>query len=111
MGEVPGIGAEELGDVERDQFVHYVIIARELGDPADWPQFRERLLSALTAAGGVVWIRTDRDPVTERIRVARRREQALRLIDEVRDRHDPVVAWPAFFELLWERWQALCRQS
>lgn len=98
-----GIGPEELAEIERDEFVHYLPLAYVLGDPRDWPRFRPQLLDALTAARALEAIVLDRDPIAEQLRVLRRRQAALDLIEDVRRRYDPTTAWPAFFEALWEQ--------
>jgi hypothetical protein len=44
--------------IERGQFVYFVTMARQLGDPADWLTFRDQLVSALKAAWGLdaIWL-------------------------------------------------------
>jgi hypothetical protein len=87
--------------IERDQFVYFVTLARELGDPADWGRFRDQLVSALKAAWGLdaIWLNLPAD------RQQRRRAQSIattyEIVDEVRTRHDPLTDWVAFFDALW----------
>ena len=102
-----GIGIDELAWVRRDQFVYYVTMARELHDPHRWPTFRLRLLEALEAAGGIAWIRVDRDLAGEQARTDRRRRQALGLLERVRAGYDPAVCWAGFFEALYDGWVSL----
>lgn len=85
-----GVGTEDLPWIERDQFVYYVEMERQLGDPSDWPSFREGVISALEAAFG--W-----EPTGDGDVLARR----LDVLDVVRGAHDPVAEWDAFFEALW----------
>jgi hypothetical protein len=92
MFDRPGIGVEDLAWIHRDQFVHSVQLAHGLGDPANWPQFREDLRRALTAAFGLD---------------APSQPRALEVVDEVRRRHDPATDWPAFFDTLWNRRHAI----
>ena len=107
---VNGVQHELLGDhrvwgspafIERDQFVYFVTLARELGDPADWPGFREELVAALTAAWGLDAIWSHLDVETQRQRTNGRLQRAYALVDELRSRHDPLTDWDRFFEGLW----------
>jgi hypothetical protein len=87
--------------IERDQFVYFVTMARELGNPEDWATFRDQLVSALKAAWGLdaIWLHLPPD------RQARRRAQRIattyEIVDEVRTRHDPLTDWDAYFDALW----------
>jgi hypothetical protein len=87
--------------IERDQFVYFVTMARELGDPEDWGTFRDQLVSALKAAWGLdaIWRNLPAD------RQAHRRAQRLattyEIVDEVHPRHDPLTDWDAYFDALW----------
>jgi hypothetical protein len=87
--------------IERDQFVYFVTMARQLGDPADWLTFRDQLVSALKAAWGLdaIWLNLPAD------RQAHRRAQRIKstydIVDEVRTRHDPLTDWDAYFDALW----------
>ena len=87
--------------VERDQFVYFVTMERELGEPGDWSRFRDGLISALNAAFGLdtIWLHLP-EPVQRR-RVQRRLEQAYEVVDGVRAGHDPAEDWDAFFDALW----------
>lgn len=87
--------------IARDQFVYFVTMERELGTPGDWPQFRDRLVAALTAAFGLDTIWTDLPPETQQRRVAQRLSAAYGLVDSVAARHDPVTDWDGFFDALW----------
>jgi hypothetical protein len=91
----PGIGVEDLALIHRDQFVHYVQLARALGDPGDWPQLRHDLMGALGAAFGLGAGTADG--------LTPPQHRALHVLDEVRREHDPVIDWPCFCEALWRR--------
>jgi hypothetical protein len=91
----PGIAAEDLVWVHREQFVHYVQLAHALGDPADWPCFRQDLLRALTAAFG---LGADMDGG-----LTPRQHRALQVLDEIHRQLDPATRWPTFLETLWSR--------
>ena len=90
------------GFITRDQFVYFVTLAREKGDPADWPRFRVELVDALTAAWGLDTRWTDLDRDAREGEVAQRRRRAFDLVDQVRSRHDPLCDWDRFFDALWE---------
>jgi hypothetical protein len=99
MFDQPGIGVEDLAWIHRDQFVHYLQLAHALGDPGDWPRFRQDLLRALTAAFGPdVDMRNGPTP---------RQHRALHVIDQIHRQHDPATNWPAFFDVLWSRRHAI----
>jgi hypothetical protein len=87
--------------IERDQFVYFLTMARELGDPHDWPVFRGELVAALRAAWGfdALWLHLDRDGQHARrdARIAR----AYDILDQTRQRHDPAVNWEEFAASLW----------
>jgi hypothetical protein len=87
--------------IERDQFVYFVTMARELGDPGNWGAFRDDLVSALRAAWGLdaVWLHLPSDQ--QRRRPSQRLARAYEVADEIRSRHDPLTEWDAFFEELW----------
>ena len=87
--------------ITRDQFVYYVTLAREQGDPADWPAFRVELVAALTAAWGLDTRWTDLDATAQQAQVDQRRRRAFALVDDVRARHDPLGDWAGFFDALW----------
>jgi hypothetical protein len=88
--------------IERDQFVYFVTMARELGDPTDWPSFRRELVAALNAAWGLdtIWLEVPAD--VQRRRTTERLGRALALVDELRTRHDPLSDWERFFDALWD---------
>ena len=97
--------------VERDQYVYYVTMAHEGGDPADWPGFRERLVSALNAAWALDTVWTHLDPQAQQQRTAQRHRLAMVMLDQVRARHDPATDWDAFFVALWEARGPLCNDD
>ncbi|HEX2029175.1 MAG TPA: hypothetical protein VHF25_14370 [Nitriliruptorales bacterium] len=101
MFDRPGIGIDDLPWIHRDQFVHYVELAHALSDPHDWPQLREGLLRALTAAFGL----DAGNRNGHRLTTSQRR--ALELLDEIRCHHDPAADWSAFFDTLWARRHAI----
>lgn len=88
--------------VERDQFVYFVTLARELGDPADWPGFRDELVTALNAAWGLDTIWSDLPAEVQRERTATRLQRAHEILDEVRQHHDPLCDWDRFVDVLWD---------
>jgi hypothetical protein len=88
--------------IERDQFVYFVTLARELGDPADWPGFRDELVASLNAAWGLDTIWLHLDPYDQQRRTTERLRRAYVLVDQVRACHDPVVDWDRFFDALWD---------
>lgn len=96
--------------VERDQFVYFVTLARELGDPADWPAFRDELVAALNAAWGLDTIWSDLPTEVQRERTGTRFQRAYELVDEVRQRHDPLCDWDRFAAVLWDARHRLRRQ-
>lgn len=87
--------------IERDQFVYFVTMARELGDPGHWATFRDQLVSALKAAWGLdaVWLNLPADE--HQHRRLQRVSGAYEVIDLVRSRHDPLTDWDGFFDALW----------
>jgi hypothetical protein len=87
--------------VERDQFVYFVTLARELGDPADWPGFRSELVAALNAAWGLDTIWSDLPDQVQRERTEARLQRAHVVLDEVRQQHDPFCDWDRFADELW----------
>lgn len=100
MFDRPGIGVEDLPWIHRDQFVHYVQLARGLSDGDDWARLRLDLLRGLTAAFGHAGA-THADELTAW------QDDVLELLDEVRHQHDPSAEWPAFFDTLWHRRHAI----
>jgi hypothetical protein len=97
--------------IERDQFVYYVTMERELANPGDWSSFRVGLVDALTVARGLdtVWVDLDRPAQLERI--ARRRQAAFGIVDQVRASHDPLTDWDGFFDALWDARGPLCHDD
>jgi hypothetical protein len=87
--------------IERDQFVYFVTLARELGDPEDWPTFRDQLVSALKTAWGLdaIWLHLPAD--RQEHRSAQRIATTYEIVDEVRTHHDPLTDWDAYFDALW----------
>lgn len=99
MFDEPGIGVEDLAWIHRDQFVHYVELAHGLGDPGDWPRFRQDLFRGLTAAFGLDAGLADG--------LAPGEHHALQVLDQIRRQHDPATNWPAFFDVIWSRRHAI----
>lgn len=87
--------------IEREQFVYFVTMARELGNPSDWQSFRDELVSALRAAWGIdaVWLHLD-EPA-RKARRASRLACAYAVVDQARDNSDPAGDWDAFMAALW----------
>lgn len=94
MFDQPGIGMEDLAWIQRDQFTHYVSMARSTHDPADWPTLRAALVEALTAAFSLDDEFSCRSGEVE---VARA------VLDSVRHAFDPKVEWNEFEDALWAR--------
>jgi hypothetical protein len=61
MFEVPGIGADDVAWIERDQFVYFTEVERSLSDLSDWPRFKHDLARALTTALALPAIPSDDD--------------------------------------------------
>lgn len=97
--------------IERDQYVYFMTVAHERGDPADWAEFRERLVSALNAAWALdtVWAHLDRQ--AQQQRTAARHRVAFAIVDQVRARHDPATGWDGFFDALWDARGPLCNDD
>lgn len=85
-----GISVDDLAWIHRDQFVHYLTVAREGHDPADWPIFRAAVLDALVAAFG---LEPDHPTPTGIVEV----------LDTIHQAHDPRDAWLEFMSALWAR--------
>jgi hypothetical protein len=87
--------------IERDQFVYFVTMAKELGDPEDWGTFRGQLVSALRAAWGLdaVWLDLPADQ--QQRRRSQRISDAYKAVDSVRSNHDPLTDWDGYFDALW----------
>lgn len=93
-----GIELNDLAWIQRDQFVHYLSLARATQDPDDWPTFRHALVDALSAAFGL-----DHEPEGR----GAGRAAAVSLVDTTRPTHDPTEAWPDFMAALWARRHAI----
>lgn len=87
MFDEPGIDVDEVAWIERDQFVYFMEMEHQLGDPGDWGRFRIGLADALGAAFGWGSHACDR--------------AALQLLDEVRETIDPEAEWDRFLESVW----------
>lgn len=87
--------------IEREQFVYFVTMARELGDPGDWSRFREQLVAALRAAWGLdtIWLHLNGEE--QQRRRASRIATAYEVVDAVRRGRDPLTQWEAFSGALW----------
>ena len=87
--------------IERDQFVYFVTMARELGNPGNWEAFRDQIVSALRAAWGLdaIWLNLPTDQ--RQHRRAWRTATAYEVVDKIRSSHDPLTDWDCFFEALW----------
>lgn len=96
-----GLHLDELPQIERDSFLHFVTIARRCGHAEDWTLFRNELVSALSSALGLDARWVDRDHDQETARIAARRQRAFALVDQAAARYDPVSQWPQFREALW----------
>ena len=100
-----GIGRDELAWIERDQFVYYATLAFMLGDPSDWPAFRQDMLGALVAARlQPRWLAVSRVGVVgTKGEASPSQEATLQLLDDARRRVDPASDWEAFLQTLWTR--------
>ena len=87
--------------IERDQFVYFVTMARELGDPGNWAMFRDQLVTALKAAWGLDALRLNLPADMRERRRAQRIATVYEVVDSIRARHDPLTEWDAFFDDLW----------
>lgn len=101
MFEVPGIDADDVAWIERDQFVYFTEVERELSDPNDWPRLKHDLARALIVALALPAMESDdRDssgvppPVSA-------------LLDQVRRLRDPTVEWELFQDGLWKERRSL----
>jgi hypothetical protein len=97
-----GLHLDELPQIERDSFLHFVTIARRCGHAEDWTLFRNELVAGLTAAFALDSRWVDRDYEQETARIAARRRRAFALVDQAAARFDPVSQWPQFREALWD---------
>ena len=107
MNDHPGIGVNDLPWIHREQFVHYLTVARSTEDATDWPTFRHVVLEALAAALGL-------DDEEARLR------GAAEVVDAARRDYDPAARWSEFMEAVWaERhvlrpdisWPPVCRTA
>jgi hypothetical protein len=99
MFESPGIDADDMAWIERDQFVYFTEMERQLGDPRDWPRFRHGLALTLQAALGI-------DPCTVEGghvggAVTGVAPPVLASLDSARRRHDPATEWDGFIDRVW----------
>lgn len=97
MFEVPGIGADDVAWIERDQFVYFTEVERSLSDPSDWPRFKHDLARALTTALALPAIQSDDDTRSSGVPAP-----VSALLDRVRRLHDPAVEWELFQNRLWQ---------
>lgn len=88
--------------IARDQYVHFVTLAHQHGDAADWPSFRLELVAALNAAWGLDTRWSHRTAAQNDWVADQRQRRALAALDRLRVRIDPAAAWSAFFDALWE---------
>lgn len=102
-----GLYLEELPQIERDSYLHFVTIALRSGHPGQRAVFRDELVSALIAAFALDSRWLDRDQELETARIAERRRRAFVLVDQTAERFDPVSEWPQFREAVWDGRQAL----
>ena len=87
--------------IERDQFVYFVTMARELGDPGNWATFRDQLVAALRAAWGLDAMWSDLAADRQQRRRGDRLATAYEIVDAARLRHDPLTDWDKYFDALW----------
>lgn len=97
MFEVPGIDADDVAWIERDQFIYFTEVERELSDPNDWPRFKHDLARALTTALALPPMESDDDTGASGIR-----PPVSALLDRIRRRHDPTFEWERFQDRLWQ---------
>ena len=101
MFDESGITSDDLGWIQRDQFVHYVELAYAMSETHVWPRVRDDLLQALTAAFGLDDGNTGGGLPTPL------QSRALQVLDDIRRQHDPATEWPTFFDALWSRRHAI----
>ena len=84
--------------IERDQFVYFVTMAREPGNPRDPQVLRNELVAALHAAWGIdgTWLHLDANARHDRC--VRRISLANAVVEEVRWHHDPASGSDGFLE-------------
>jgi len=103
MIDVPGIGAREIAEIERDQFVYFTEMERWLGDPGDRASFRTGLALAIRAAFGLAIASDDSNDADDG-----RARTPEAVLDRAWQSHDPAVDWPAFIDRVWnDRWALL----
>lgn len=88
--------------VTREQYVHFVTLAHERGEVANWSSFRLKLLAALNAAWGLDTRWGHRTAAQNDWVTAQRHRRTLDVLDALRATIDPAEDWPAFFEALWQ---------
>lgn len=88
MKDHPGIGVDDLPWIHREQFVHYLTVARSTDDATDWPNFRPAILEALAAAFGLDAEEVRLRGVTE-------------VLDAASRDYDPAARWSEFMEAVW----------
>jgi hypothetical protein len=101
MFDHTGIGPHDLAWIRRDQFVYYLNLTHALSDPHDWPRLRRDLLRALTDTFALDHPRPHTSRGATELEPASPPAAALKVLDQVRARHDPATDWPAFFDALW----------
>jgi hypothetical protein len=90
---------QQFAWVEREQFAYYLTVAYMTADPNDWPSFRRAIHGALVAA-----LALNRHLAQDtRPDEAPRQQQAMRLLDDARNRYNPAVTWAGFVLELWAR--------
>jgi len=83
-----------------EQYVHFVTLAYEGGDAADWSGFRLKLLAALNAAWGLDTRWGHRTGAQNDWVTAQRHRRTLDVLDALRATIDPAEDWPGFFDAL-----------
>ena len=105
MIDVPGIAAQDLADIERDQFVYFTEMERHLGDPANWTSFRAGLALAIRTALGLDVTNGDSADTDD----ARARTPEA-ILETAWQSHDPAVDWDRFIDRVWNDRSALLDQ-
>ncbi len=85
--------------VEREQFAYYLTVAYMSADPTDWSSFRRAIHGALVAT---LYLDRHLDADTP-AHEAPDQQDAVRLLDDIRDRYNPAVNWAGFVLELWAR--------
>ncbi len=99
--EEPGIPLRLLPWLDRVQFQRSVTDTYREQRPDHWPQFRDALCRALSAAFGLNSSRADRDSSCEVTRSGSQLRRLAQLLDQARERFDPAVQWEEFREIVW----------